>query len=125
MCNQFSYIEMAISALAGLLGAWVGARASARLQERQIKAQTLKKAYSQFFAATYNYADSHSVQDLAAVLAATERARFDCSKEAYACMCQVMNLAKTVKENDDPFFEEMEKLHRLADKDVGKYEIEK
>lgn len=129
MCNSFSYIDTIISAGIGLFGAlfgaWVGAKSAAYFQHKQSKAEVLKNVYAQVFSTAMALMNHPSAHTRLAALCAVERACFDCSAESYECMCALLDLAEKVKDEDDAFFSEVERLHQLAHQDIAQYESDK
>ena len=125
MLKNFPYIDTAVTFCLGLFSARVGAKAASLFQNRQTKAEKLKEIYSQFFAAIMGLINSQTSQTHLAALCAVERACFDCSAEAYQCMCSLIDMALNAHGNEDAFFLEIERLHELAHQDIAQYESNK
>ena len=120
---MFYYIEMIITALSGLFGAFIGAKSAAYFQNKNRKSEILKEVYANVFSAVMGLMNHASAQTRLVALSAVERAFFDCSEESYDCMCSLLKLAEKPKE--DSFYNEIDRLHKLAVEDISQYEPHK
>lgn len=87
------YISTFLTVFSGLLGVVIGAWLTARHNNRENQKKLLMECYSEMVAACIQWITNSSITNFGAMLAAIEKTRMICSKEADAVLEKFENFA--------------------------------